>query len=297
MSTARLLPHRLSSVHISWRPPTLLRRLFWAIQTTVAAVLLVLVGALLAGAAPTLVGYEAFVVLSGSMEPALRVGDLAVVAPARPEQLRVRDIISYRTPARPNVVVTHRLVGVSRTDSGRLMFETRGDANDSVDEVEVDGEAVLGRVVYAIPDAGYLVDFAKRPLGKALLIGLPALLLVADALMRRRAPHAPEPDPVSPADALVSRAWVAQRNGRRDEALTLIEQATTADPSYVPAWLLKAECFDDPGRRLTCIWEGLSVNPGSPELRTASDEAARALREQATPPTVHPLQTYGHASE
>src|SRR6188472_4042195 len=137
------------------------RHALWALKASVAVALLGLVMTLLAGTAPTLVGFETFVVLSGSMEPALGVGDLAVVGAVRPEQLKVRDIISYRTPARPNVVITHRLVGLGRNEAGRLTFETRGDANDSVDQVEVDSQAVLGRVIYAVPRIGYLVDFAR----------------------------------------------------------------------------------------------------------------------------------------
>src|SRR5690606_30717952 len=82
----------------------------------------------------------------------------------------------------------------------------------------------------------------------------------------------------SPADGLVRRAWVAQRNGRTSEALALLEQAITLDPTFEEAWLVKADCFDTPGARLTCLWEGLAANPGSQTLRAASDEAARSVQ-------------------
>ncbi len=267
------------------RLPILIRQAFWGLRAAVAAGLLLLVGALIAGAAPTLFGYESYVVLSGSMEPALQVGDLSVVGAVRPEDLRVGDIISYRTPSRPNTVVTHRLVGIGTNAAGRLAFETRGDANDSTDQVDVDAEAVLGRVAYAVPKVGYLVDFAKRPLGKGVLLGLPALLLIADALFSRRAgrgrtravtdPHTEAPT----AETLVRQAWVAQRNGRLGEALGLLDRATTLYPSSEDAWLLKADCLQNPGARLTCLWEALAANPGSVALHAASEEAARRLTE------------------
>src|SRR4051794_2537755 len=115
---------------------------FSVLKVGIAAVLLILVVAVVAGALPTLLGFETFVVLSGSMEPALGVGHLAVVGAVTPQILRVNDIITYRTPDRPNVVVTHRLIGVRTTEVGHLTFETRGDANDSADQIEVDSQAV-----------------------------------------------------------------------------------------------------------------------------------------------------------
>jgi signal peptidase len=276
------------------RPLAIVQRWLWALKAAVATLLLTLVLALVAGTAPTAIGFETFVVMSGSMEPALGVGDLAVVGPVKPEQLSLRDIISYRTPAQPNVIVTHRLVGVGVNEAGALMFATKGDANDSVDQVEVNSQAVLGRVFYAVPKIGYLVDFAKRPIGKATLLGLPALLLVGDSLLKRRAvgrqaAPAPTTTPVptpdlmpasrpSRADVLVRQAWVAQRNGRVAEALALLERAIPLDPSSEDAWLLKAECFERPGDRLTCLWEGLAANPGSASLRAASETAAALLR-------------------
>ncbi|MGE3271425.1 MAG: signal peptidase I, partial [Chloroflexota bacterium] len=278
----------------------LVRHGLQAFKAIVAVTLLFLVGAMLAGAAPTLFGYESFVVLSGSMEPVLQVGDLAVVGPVRPDQLRVRDIISYRTPVQPNMVVTHRLVGIDTNEAGQMTFTTRGDANDSVDQVEVDPQAVLGRVAYAVPKMGYLVDFARQPLGKLVLLGLPALLLALDALggwRRARATpqatddllpqHTDEPPPapslpavkrISPADALIRQAWVAQRNGRLGDALSVLDQAIAADPTSEDAWLLKAECLQSPGARLTCLWEGLAAIPSSAALLDAADRAAALLR-------------------
>src|SRR5207237_494911 len=83
---------------------------------------------------------------SGSMEPALQVGDLAVVSPTPPDQLAVGDVITYRTPARPGIPVTHRIVNISRDAQGQLEFQTKGDANNEVDSVAADQSGVVGRV-------------------------------------------------------------------------------------------------------------------------------------------------------
>ncbi len=167
-----------------------IKRVLGGLQVASALALLIIIAVLLAGTVPSLFGYESFVVYSGSMEPAIGVGDLAVVAPVRPDQLMVGDVITYRTPQRPDVVVTHRLVGIAVDDQGRFSFQTKGDANDAVDQVLVEQGAVLGRVAYSIPKLGYLVEFSRRAEGKVLLIGIPGLLLALDYLIgarRRRA--------------------------------------------------------------------------------------------------------------
>src|ERR1051326_5979558 len=152
--------------------PSLLQR----IQMAAAISLLFLIALVLAGTAPSLFGFESFVVFSGSMEPALGVGDLAVVQIVKSTELKEGDVITYRPAQQPELLVTHRLVQIGLDDRGRLQFTTKGDANNVVDQVAVRPEAVLGRFAYSIPKLGYLVDFAKRPEGRVLLIAIPGLL-------------------------------------------------------------------------------------------------------------------------
>ena len=239
-----------------------------------AVALLVLIAALLAGTVPSLLGYESFVVYSGSMAPAIHAGDLAVIAPTKPEQLMVGDILTYRTAQRPNVVVTHRLVNIGLDDQGRLMFETKGDANNVADQVTVESRAVLGRVAYTIPKLGYLVEFSKRPEGKVLLIGIPGFLLAVDALLSARRRRKGEVVPaLREADEWMARGRVALANGAPQAALALFDQAIAADPHLDEAWLLKAECLPDARERLACLRAGLTVNPHSVKLQGAVERA------------------------
>jgi signal peptidase I len=180
------------------RLPVPVRRVLFGVQAAAVAALLLLVGALLVGAAPALFGYESLVVFSGSMRPAIEVGDLLVVGPVAPERVMVGDVMSYRTAERPDVVVTHRVVGISVDPKGRLSLQTKGDANDSVDTVLVDQGSLVGRVLYSIPRLGYVVEFTKRPVGRIAWVGVPGLLLALDYVMglrrqaggSRPAPHA-----------------------------------------------------------------------------------------------------------
>jgi len=242
-----------------------------------AVALLFLIAVLLAGVLPSVLGYESFVVLSGSMEPNIHVGDLAVVAPRKPSEFMVGDVITYRTTAQPDVVVTHRIVGIGQDEDGRLSFETKGDANVVVDSVAVEQGAVLGRVAYALPYVGYLVDFSRRPEGKLLLIGLPGVLLVLDYFLgMRRRRQSPVTAVHGEAGELIARGRVAQQNGGTQAAVALFDRAIAADPHADEAWLLKAECLPEGPERVACLRAGLTVNPGSASLRHAVEQASAA---------------------
>jgi signal peptidase I len=286
--SAYLLKHRtpLNTLHVAGRTrsvtitiPTSFTKLLGAAQIAAAVALCGLILTLLAGIAPSMFGYESFVVLSGSMEPALQVGDLAVVAPIRTESLMVGDIITYRQVRRPDILVTHRIVNIGLDEQGRLKFQTRGDANNTSDQVLIDSKSVLGRVAYSIPRLGYLVDFSKRGEGKVLLIGLPGLMLVLDTFRGRKRRTSADVVPVqTESGALVAQGRIAQQNGSVHAAITLLDRAIAADPHNEDAWLLKAECLEesDSTESVACLRSGLTVNPASSKLREALERATLA---------------------
>lgn len=258
--------------------PRIILRILGGLQVAAAISLLVLIGLVLAGTVPSLFGYESLVVYSGSMEPALGVGDLAVIAPARPDELKEGDVITYRPSHNPNLLVTHRLVGIGLDDQGRFLFQTKGDANNIVDQVAVRPQSVIGRVAYSIPKLGYLVDFAKRPEGRVALIAIPGLLLAMDYLLAARRRARGEIRPArSEAEELLARGRIALNNGATHAALALFDQAIASDPRLEEAWLLKAECLEG-AERLACLRAGLTVNPRSSTLQRALDTLEAASR-------------------
>ena len=114
-----------------------------------------------------------FIVSSGSMEPAVKTGSLVVVLPS--SSYNIGDIVTYKTG--PKDTTTHRLVAA---DAGQ--YKTAGDANNAPDTGIVTGEQILGRVVYALPQAGYLAAFAKTPPGFILFVIIPATIIVYEEL-------------------------------------------------------------------------------------------------------------------
>src|SRR5258708_21911265 len=123
------------------------------------------------------------------MQPALQVGDLAVVGPVSADGLTVGDIVTYRTPGDQNTAITRRIVwSDTATAPGRLNLGTRGDSDPTTEQVTVGQHTVLGRLVYSVPRLGLLAGFANSVLGKMVLLGVPGLLLAVDLLraVRRR---------------------------------------------------------------------------------------------------------------
>lgn len=121
-------------------------------------------------------GYEARIVQSGSMEPTIQTGALVVVRAQ--ERYEVNDIITFTTSG-SNIPTTHRIIE-DGLRQGELVYNTKGDANNDTDPEPVKLSQILGRVLFSIPYLGYVLDFARQPLGFILLIGIPALMIFVE---------------------------------------------------------------------------------------------------------------------
>jgi len=100
--------------------------------------------------APTLLGWQSHVVLTGSMEPSLRPGDVIAYQPLPASRLQPGQIVLARDPVRPSHLLSHRLV--RRLADGQLI--TRGDANGQEDSTPVPESSVIGAARLAIPRVG-----------------------------------------------------------------------------------------------------------------------------------------------
>lgn len=127
-------------------------------------------------------GYQAMVVLSGSMEPTIPVGTLVLVEPVRAEQVAPGDVVTFPHPDRPGENVTHRVVKIDDGPTGRFL-RTKGDANREPDAWRVPVAGQLGRYVASVPRLGFVFRTAADPTGRMALMVLPSLLLGAMALL------------------------------------------------------------------------------------------------------------------
>jgi signal peptidase I len=114
-------------------------------------------------------GYPAYVIRGSSMAPAVPLGALIVDQPVDAARIVPGDVVSVR--AVNGVVYTHRVVQVIATPEG-LSFETRGDANATPDPAVAPATAIVGRVLFHVPLAGFIVAMLAIPAGMLSLLSI-----------------------------------------------------------------------------------------------------------------------------
>lgn len=104
-----------------------------------------------------LIGFVPYTVMSSSMTPIYRVGDIVYTKHADFGNIKKGDVITFNLKGMTNV--THRVVDINTEDKS---FVTKGDANDNNDAHFVSYSKVLGVVKFSIPYVGYFTIFCSK---------------------------------------------------------------------------------------------------------------------------------------
>ena len=96
--------------------------------------------------------FHAIAVASGSMEPNIHKGDIAIIEKIEDDydKLEVGQVIAYKYEG---VIVVHRLINIL-DDRGEYFYYTKGDANKEEDNWVVEKDMIIGIVNHRIPYAG-----------------------------------------------------------------------------------------------------------------------------------------------
>ena len=116
---------------------------------------------------PSILGYKPFIVLSGSMESDIHVGDLVIVKEIEPSKLEVGDVIAFRDSE--DLVTTHRIVEKVDKESD-ICFRTKGDANNTMDNDIVCSSMIEGKLKTKFNKIGNFVLFIQDGLGLAVVM-------------------------------------------------------------------------------------------------------------------------------
>ena len=103
---------------------------------------------------PNFFGIKTFVIVSGSMQPDLMIGDIVIVKKCEENDINIGDIISYRSG---QSVITHRVIEFSEND-GQTGYITKG----VKDNVVVKFEDIEGKYIGKISKLGNVVLFLKN---------------------------------------------------------------------------------------------------------------------------------------
>lgn len=113
---------------------------------------------------PDFLGYKSFIVLSGSMESTLNIGDIIFV---KEKEINEQDIIAF---SEKNSTVTHRVIKIIE-ENGITCYKTKGDANTEEDRKLVSNDEVEGVYCFKIPKVGKVVMFFQTKFGIFVFLG------------------------------------------------------------------------------------------------------------------------------
>jgi len=138
---------------------------------------MLLAGVTLVLGSRALLGWMPYQVVSGSMAPAIQVGDLVLVEPKRPGvPFGPPTIITFTDGS--GRVVTHRIDSARREAGGEVWYTTKGDANPGADTDRVPHGHVRGSVRMVLRGAGlphhWLAEGRPGPLMLLVVITLAA---------------------------------------------------------------------------------------------------------------------------
>ena len=94
--------------------------------------------------------YNAFIIVSESMEPNIKVGDIILEKKVNEEELNKEDIITYKQDGKN---ITHRIVNIEVIDN-ITVYTTKGDNNKIEDEKKIVYADIRGKVVAKISFIG-----------------------------------------------------------------------------------------------------------------------------------------------
>ena len=131
--------------------------------------------------------FNAYVVLSGSMLPTIKVRDVVVTKKIPEERLQVNDIITFISPDERfgGISVTHRIIEKIYDESeGIYKYRTQGDNNNIADSKLVPNANILGKVILKIPKLWYIQEVLSSKGGLIILVLIPSLAILSYDIMK-----------------------------------------------------------------------------------------------------------------
>ena len=130
---------------------------------------------------PSLMGWERYVIVSGSMTGTYDRGSIVFDEVVPVTSLKKGDVITYRPPrgAGPEHLVTHRIHSIGRDPKAKApVFRTKGDANKVADPWTFTlPDKNQARVVTGAPYMGFVLAALAERRFRMVLVGVPALLI------------------------------------------------------------------------------------------------------------------------
>lgn len=123
---------------------------------------------------PKIFGTARVIVVSGSMQPAIDVGDMLIIREQKDYQ--AGDIITFRMGEN---LVTHRIIEINDA-----LVITQGDKNNVADAPN-NLSSIEGKVILMIPKVGSFIMFLRTPFGILLMVLFAVSIIEVPHLIRK----------------------------------------------------------------------------------------------------------------
>lgn len=119
--------------------------------------------------------FSAYVIISPSMVPNINVYDAVVTVRVPENKINMYNVITFLSKdiETHGVPITHRVVGILKTESGEKAYRTKGDNNNKEDKAIIRQSEVIGKVFFRIPMLGYVRTFVTSKIGFLISVVLP----------------------------------------------------------------------------------------------------------------------------
>jgi signal peptidase len=109
-------------------------------------------------------GVQPTVIYSGSMQPAIGVGDVVIISEVQIDTIKEGDIIQYRS-GNITIPTIHRVYEIHGEGDTKL-FITKGDANNAPDMNPIIPDQISGKAIFTLPKIGWIPIIIKDTIGK-----------------------------------------------------------------------------------------------------------------------------------
>lgn len=94
-------------------------------------------------------GIRMYSVVTGSMEPEYKIGDIFFLKEESTDNINVGDDVTYVSTYGDTygLTITHRVIDKRFSDDGKVYYTTKGTAN-MIQDVEIESSQILGKVLY-----------------------------------------------------------------------------------------------------------------------------------------------------
>ena len=122
---------------------------------------------------PSFLGIKSFIIVSESMEPTIMTDDVIFIVDTSKENLKVGDVISFKTG---DYINTHRIVRIEERN-GEDVYITKGDNNKLDDRTPVKFQDIEGKYLFRLPRFGKVMKILKSKV--TLLVLLIFLVIIS----------------------------------------------------------------------------------------------------------------------